>query len=319
MGARTAPPKLAEWFAPRYPADGGGFYESFYLKANHPSRKLALWLKFNLFEARGGAAVGEVRAAWFDGESGEHVVGEGEGEIELEAGRVRIGAGELRLSGGRLEERAAAGALAWEVGLLPEADPIVHLPWPRLYTGGFPKKKIVTPVPLGRLEGWIGVEGRREPVDGWRGLFGHNWGREHARAYAYGNAAFTDGALFDGFSARVALGPVSSPPVSIAVLRLPSGEELRFDAARRWLSGSPRWGAHHWRLSLPGARGTLLKLSMEAPERDFVELVYCQPGGGTGLCLNTKFARCAVRAERGARVLYDGETESAELETFSQR
>ena len=37
----------------RYTATGRGHYESFYLKANHPSRRLGVWLKFNLLEPRG--------------------------------------------------------------------------------------------------------------------------------------------------------------------------------------------------------------------------------------------------------------------------
>jgi hypothetical protein len=51
---------------------GGGGYESFYLRANHPTRPLAFWLRYTIFSPASGsdAALGELWAVVFDGETG---------------------------------------------------------------------------------------------------------------------------------------------------------------------------------------------------------------------------------------------------------
>ena len=53
--------------------DGGarGHYESYFQRANHPTRPLAFWIRYTAFVPRGRArdAVGELWAIWFDGEA----------------------------------------------------------------------------------------------------------------------------------------------------------------------------------------------------------------------------------------------------------
>lgn len=298
--------------AVRYPGDGGGWYESFYLKGNHPTRRLGVWLKFNLLEPVGGALAGELWAVWFDGEAGRQVVGKTEVPgVAASKGAlsVELGTAALAFSESGLAEHASAGALSWEAALAASAPPVVFLPR-RLYGAPFPRKKILTPVPVGSLSGWIDVEGERHSLDGWSGFHGHNWGREHAHSYAYGNALFPDGGFVDGFSARVRIGPALSPALSRLVVRLPSGEELRL---RR---GHCSWSDHGWALTASG-RGGQAELTMAAPAADFVRLEYRQPDGRTGACLNTKFARAVLRVLRGGREVYSAVSEKAELETFA--
>src|SRR5271155_4353464 len=52
-----------------------GHYESFFQRANHPSRPLAFWIRYTLFSPsdRPESAVGELWAVFFDGETGVHV------------------------------------------------------------------------------------------------------------------------------------------------------------------------------------------------------------------------------------------------------
>lgn len=294
----------------RCPADGGGFYESFYVKANHPERKLAVWLKFNLLEPAGGALGGELWGVWFEdgrqvsARASVPVVAAAPGALE-----VRLGEASLAFTEDGLRESAALGRLAWDVRLTALAAPVLFLPR-ALYSTPFPRKKILTPIPIGRLSGWVAVDGRPHPVDGWAGFHGHNWGREHAEAYAYGNALFPDGGFADGFSARVRVGPLIAPPASILVVRPPGGGELRF---RR---GTASWSAYAWRLEA-NARGARARLEMSAAEADFVTLEYSQPDGRTGLCRNTKFAEAALTVWRDGSVAYSATAASCELETFA--
>jgi hypothetical protein len=57
------------------PGQSSGHYESFFQRANHPTRPLAFWIRYTIFSPRGrpNEAVGEQWAIFFDGETGEHV------------------------------------------------------------------------------------------------------------------------------------------------------------------------------------------------------------------------------------------------------
>lgn len=59
------------------PGSRCGFYESYFQRANHPSRPLAFWIRYTLFAPRDRPhdAIGELRAIWFDGERNRTVVG----------------------------------------------------------------------------------------------------------------------------------------------------------------------------------------------------------------------------------------------------
>lgn len=54
----------------------GGHYESFYQRANHPTRPLAFWIRYTVFVPGGRPedAIGELWFVFFDGESGDHAV-----------------------------------------------------------------------------------------------------------------------------------------------------------------------------------------------------------------------------------------------------
>ncbi len=54
----------------RYEGGSAGHYESYFQRANHPTRKLAFWIRYTLFAPKGRPrdAVGELWAIYFDGE-----------------------------------------------------------------------------------------------------------------------------------------------------------------------------------------------------------------------------------------------------------
>ena len=56
--------------AARYrPGEPAGHYESYFLRANHPNRPLAFWIRYTVFSPAGRpeAAEGELWAIVFDG------------------------------------------------------------------------------------------------------------------------------------------------------------------------------------------------------------------------------------------------------------
>ena len=65
-----------DWNSSRFqPADAGGHYESWFQRANHPSRPQAFWIRYTIFSPKGRPqdAVGELWAVYFDGEAKEAV------------------------------------------------------------------------------------------------------------------------------------------------------------------------------------------------------------------------------------------------------
>jgi hypothetical protein len=146
------------------------------------------------------------------------------------------------------------------------------------------------------------------------GLRGHNWGREHAYSYAYGNSNLFNrrDMILDGFTARIRVAGLLTPWLSAQVLRLDAGD-LGFNRVSGWLAPAvvdfPRW-----EVTLQAAHGRL-KSTWEAPRETFAGLRYLHPDGRVSYCYNTKFATCrASLAERAAAETQFWVTEMAELE-----
>src|SRR3954470_15955157 len=80
------------------PGQRGGHYESFYQRANHPTRPLAFWIRYTVFSPtrRPEDGVGELWFVLFNGETGQHVVAKQEYPIadcvfDRQAFSIRIG------------------------------------------------------------------------------------------------------------------------------------------------------------------------------------------------------------------------------------
>lgn len=332
--ARMQTDEGARWNGCRFDAGSHrGAYESWFCRANHPSRPLAFWVRYTIFAPRGGpeAAVGELWAVWFDGERDAIVAVKEEHPLRdcafaahgLEA---RIGA--ARLDGAQLEGSARRGAhtIAWSLRHTSGERPLLLLP-ERLYDGAFPKAKVVVPAPLTRFEGAIEVDGERMPIDGWVGSQNHNWGSEHTARYAWGQVAGFDDApdaFLEVSTARVRIGPILTPPMTVLVLRL-GEEELRLSSIPRALRARARYGARgdesegtdgfEW--TFDSRSGDVrIEGTLSAPRSRFVALPYGNPPGGLKTCLNSKLARCTLvvsRAGKGTRTLHTASRAAFEI------
>ncbi len=276
---------------PRHPYESivakhtAGIYESNYLKANSPDGAYGLWIKHNLLRPKAGPGVGEF---WFILSRPDAAPVVAKREVALPT--ITLGEDGILIETGqiRLTKDAAAGQIAdcsWRLRLSGADEPLLHFPWDWMYTAGFPKKKAITPAPHLRFDGEIQVDGATIPVEGWEGLRGHNWGREHAWTYAYGNChLWADGArrTFDGFSARIKLpGGIKSPWLSTVVGRNP---DVALNRPQSWLGGVDVTPLS-WRLE---QGSTSLDMRTEASR--MVGLRYAHPGGDESYCYNTKFA-----------------------------
>ena len=68
----------------RYHNQPQGHYESFFQRANHPTRPLAFWIRYTIFSPkhRPQDARGELWAVYFNGETNQHVTVKDEMPLE---------------------------------------------------------------------------------------------------------------------------------------------------------------------------------------------------------------------------------------------
>lgn len=296
----------AHWNGARFEREAEtGHYESWFLRANHPTRPLAFWIRYTIFAPRhhADATVGQLWAIVFDGESGRHVAVKQAVPIDhcsFAPGRLNVHIGAARLVDGAAEGTAASGAhhIAWALDWSGDASPLLLLP-ERFYRGGFPKAKALVPRPNAQFRGRIGVDGSALAIDGWQGSENHNWGSRHTHAYAWGQVAGFDDAA-DAFlelaTARTRLGPFWTPWLTPIVLRLNHRDYALngLDQARR---NRGRFEPFTWDFA---ARDATIDLQgrIEAPASAFVALAYENPPGGSKICLNSKIARCELTVAR---------------------
>lgn len=294
------------WNRFRYvPGDPQGHYESYFQRANHPSRPLAFWIRYTLFSPKGrpGDAVGELWAIYFDGEAGriaaaKEVLPLADSGFSAMGLDVHLGAATLR--DGWLQGSAASGGhkLQWSLGYTGDDPPLLLLR-PSMYAGGFPKAKAVVGTPHAVYRGSLLVDGEAVEVDGWVGSQNHNWGSRHTDRYAWGQVAGFDGdpgAFLECLTARVRLGPLWTPWLTLVVLRA-DGQEFALNSLAQSVRAKGQFGYFSWRFDSRGA-GTRLHGQIEAPASAFVGLLYDNPPGGHKTCLNTKLAACRLTLEQ---------------------
>lgn len=302
------------------PGTGAGFYESYFLRANHATRPLAFWVRYTIFSPKGRPddAIGELWAVWFDGESGRHVVAKAETAATATAtaatpaafafafSRDRLDAriGDATLQPGKLQGGAASRGhqIEWDLEYAGDAEPLFLLP-PDLYGKPLPKAKSLVGLPMARFRGALVVDGERIPINDWAGSQNHNWGVKHTDRYAWGQVAGFDNApesFLEVATAQVKIGPIWTPRLTPLVLRH-GGQEFALRSIRQALTRAHgRFGYFHWnfRSSAPGIE---IEGMIRAPKEAFVGLRYYNPPGGEKWCLNSKLASCRLVLKRPGR------------------
>jgi len=313
------------------PADRGGHVESFFLKANAPGEGRAVWLRFTLLAPRAlpEAARAEVWAIAFDHRAGKPRAWKASapaGAAALAREELGFAVAGCELSPGRTHGtiRGAAGDIAWDLRWTGRGEELRLLPAALYERRGFPRTKLLSPEPDARVTGSVRVGDQGWDLAEWPGMQGHNWGAGHAARYAWAHCnAFADhpGTVFEGASAGVAIGPWTTPLVTIAELRH-GGRTLDLSGVRHWFNRSATIEAARW--SFRAVCGTeRIDVSIESAPSDTAGLVYEDPDGKRAICLNSKLARCRIDlASRTRRGLERRETlvceDAAALEILSR-
>ncbi len=290
------------------PARTVGHYESYFQRANHPTRPLGFWIRYTVFspEGRPQDAVGELWAIYFDGERGRITAVKSVEPIarcRFDRSCLSVQVAEARLNEAALTGAAASGGhmIAWDLEYRGDEPPLLLLP-EHLYAGGFPKAKALVGTPNARFTGTLTIDGEAVMIDGWVGSQNHNWGRRHTDRYAWGQVAGFDGvpdSFLECSTAQIKVGPLWSPRFSLVVLRI-AGETYAINALGRAVLARGRWRYFDWSLHTR-QQGVEIAIEISAPRERFVGLRYANPPGGSKVCLNSKLARASVTLRRPGR------------------
>lgn len=288
----------------RFGPQAKGFYESFFLRANHPARPLAFWIRYTLFSPRHspGDTVGELWGAAFDGERSRHHAVKAEipwVECSFDSTALDVRIGDAALGPGRARGAIEMDAhqMAWDLRFDGAQPPLFLLP-KRAYESRFPAAKALVGLPMARFDGAIEMNGERIAVDGWTGSQNHNWGTRHTDRYAWGQVAGFDthpDSFLEAGTARLKFGPLWTPPMTPLVLRH-RGKEYALNGYGRSLGASARVKYFDWEFRTAG-EGIAVEGRISARREDFVGLAYNNPIGGIKICLNTKIASCRITVQ----------------------
>jgi hypothetical protein len=293
----VADPVAARW--PSVPA-GHGHYESYYVRAVHPSEPLGVWIRYTVLIAPGSEPVGQLWCTVFD-RAAPHPRA-----IRVDAGPVttggdawiRVGTSSFRDTGIVGGVSTPAGAANWSLRATADERSLLHLPGRWMYTAPLPRTKLTSPAPIARFDGTLDVDGRTIEVEGWPGMIGHNWGGQHAEQWIWLHGLGFDGRRSDTWLdvavGRVRFGRWVTPWVANGALSL-DGERIPLGGLGRRVSvaASP----DRCELRIPGRKVTVTA-SASAPPEAFAHCDYANPDGSLHRVLNCSVADLGMRVAR---------------------
>ena len=284
------------------PGQRTGHYESFFLRANHPSLPLAFWIRYTIFSPQDHPekAIGELWAIYFDGQNGLDFAVKKEvpfNQCSFSSATLDAKIGDALLNTGKLTGGASAHnhEINWDLTYSGNSKPLFLLPL-KMYSAGFPKAKSVVPLPLAKFSGILVVDDKSINVENWIGSQNHNWGSKHTDLYAWGQVAGFDnspGSFLEVATARVKIGPLWTPNMTPIVLRH-KGQEYTLNSMAQTLKARGHFTYFDWLFS---SENDLISLTgrITGDRNQFVGLNYYNPPGGNKHCLNTKLASCDLR------------------------
>jgi hypothetical protein len=284
------------------PGQETGHYESFFLRANHRHRSLAFWIRYTIFSPAGcpEAALGELWAVYFDGESGRHVAVKKEvpfSQCTFKTSEFFAEVGDARLEPSTLTGAAASGghSVSWDLTFRGDAEPLFILPV-NLYEADAPQAKGLVGLPMAVFNGSLQVDGEELEVADWVGSQNHNWGARHTDHYAWGQVGGFDthrDTFLELITARLKAGESWTPFMTPIVLRH-QGEEIALNSMSQATAAKGSFDYFNWDFS---SETDAIRLDgrISAPREAFVGLRYYNPPGGEKHCLNTKIASCELQ------------------------
>ena len=277
------------------------YYESRYIRANHPDQPRALWLRETLLLPTAGDPVADVWVMVFDPDgAGNRAVKQ---PYPIDAAAYEYDDWTARIGVASIDDRSSHGVVTganrsarWDLWITPGPEDAVKLLTERAYKARFPTAKTTVRHPMAQFDGQVELDDTRLVLDGWTGSVNHNWGSRHTPGYAFGQVCGFDEApdsSLEIVTARAAIGPVSLPAATLFVFRHGGGE-----FAVRSILGSlqthGRYAPFSWSF---GARvgERMIEGEIFAEPADVIGLTYTDTDGGVKYCYNSAIATCRIQ------------------------
>ncbi|HEY2601197.1 MAG TPA: hypothetical protein VGI67_06540 [Thermoleophilaceae bacterium] len=282
---------------PDVPSDRG-HYESFYLRAAHPSEPLGIWIRYTVHKRPGAEPTGSLWFTLFDANA------DGPWAFKLTEPGPRLPSGAfIEIAGATFgPDRVAgkAGDAAWGLTYSGDREPLFHLPRDWMYTKGFPKTKTLSPTPAALFSGSVTIASRRLELDRWPGMVGHNWGSEHAERWVWMHGIGFEGhgedTWIDAAVGRVRAGPLKTPWMGNGGISL-DGTRYRLGGIERTRAIRVSERPTRCDFLLPGNKITV-RGTVNSDAKNFVAWVYSDPGGSQHNTVNCSISTMELTVSR---------------------
>jgi hypothetical protein len=273
-------------------------YESWYLKASHPSEPLGVWIRYTTHQKPGEPEKGSLWFTLFGPAPAAAKVTPGPEALSRGGGQfIRIG--DAVFADGRVTGSALEAS--WDLTFEHPEPELRHLPRDWMYRAPVPRTKLVSPFPAARFSGQVRFGDREVALDGWPGMVGHNWGSQHAERWIWMHGSNFEGqgedTWLDMAVGRIKIGPWTTPWIANGVLSL-SGDRHRIGGLERVRATRIDEQPDYASFTLPGADLTIAG-QVGAPRENFVGWVYADPDGSEHNTVNCSIAamRIAITIE----------------------
>lgn len=286
----------------RYQGQTNGHYESYFQRANHPTRPLAFWIRYTLFspKAQSEKALGELWAIFFNGETNQHFVVKQEfplDECVFSSSNFHVQIGNAQINSQQLNGaiHTQERVFSWDLSFSGNAKPLFLLPL-KFYKTKLPAAKSLVGMPQARYNGKLSLNGKTIQIVDWLGSQNHNWGKRHTDRYAWGQVAGFDthpDSFLEVATAKLRIGPFWTPPITLIVLRH-KGKEYALNGLLQSVKAHGLFNYFAWSF-ISSTKEIVIEGTISAPRNAFVGLNYYNPPGGSKHCLNTKIATCTLK------------------------
>jgi hypothetical protein len=277
-------------------------YESWYLKASHPTEPVGVWIRYTTHQKKDGPERGSL---WFtlfgDGPPQAAKVTPGP-EALSRGGGAFIRIGDAEFADGRVHGSALEAS--WDLTFEHPEPELRHLPRRWMYKAPGPRTKLTTPFPGARFSGRAAFGDKTVELDGWEGMVGHNWGAEHAERWIWLHGSEfegRDGATWlDVAIGRIRIGPWTTPWIANGALSI-DGERIAIGGIEKARATTVDEHPDHCVFTLPGS-GITITGRVSAPSERFVGWVYADPDGSEHNTVNCSIASLTLDLGDGRKL-----------------
>lgn len=291
-----------------------GHYESYFIRANSPDKKIAFWFRYTLFQPKYNAEnyIAEIWGAIFKDDDVIAIqqdiaadLCKFDGIVDLDGNQLLFPMNSLNGKAiGRIENEIGDN-IVWNLEYQSKESVLGLFP-DSYYSSPFPKAKLLVGKPNALFNGEILLNDESIAIEQWQGSENHNWGPQHTDEYAWGQVAGFDNyenAFLECATARVKIAGIKSPKFTVAVLRVYENEQMeeyRFTGLWQGLKNSGSYKfldqkSCEWEFECH-QEDMKLSVKIRAEKSDFVGLRYRNPPtfhlDKHKTCLNSKVASC---------------------------